>query len=776
MSMKDNQNTTSLEEKLRTIEAAKEQNYDKRTEHLNEDGTAIFINRLICEDSPYLLQHAHNPVNWYPWGAEAFVVAKRENKPIFLSIGYSTCHWCHVMEVESFDNMEIAKALNENFISIKMDREQYPDIDEAYMTGVQLMSGHGGWPMSNFLLSDGRPFFGATYFPPPTFLKLLAQIVEAWQEKYSELESSAAKIGEAINRILGERKQAVNLDIEVYRYVSEALFQREDRDLGGLAGAPKFPQEPLLLFMLDRATRQRNISAMKFAERSLDAMARGGIYDQVAGGFHRYSVDAEWLVPHFEKMLYNQSQLSLAYLQAFRLSGNKFFRRICFQTLEYVLRDMQIPEGGFFSATDADSENVEGVFFLWSIDAIREVLTEDESNLVIKIFGLSEQGNFEGSNILNFSKAFSDYETEYGDNFGDELDDILNKLYLAREQRIHPVRDDKLIVSWSAAMATSLALAGDYFKQRHWIVAAENAIQLILAKNRDEQGNLQRVYLNGATSISGLLEDYANLVEALIVLFDVTHNTVYVETADALMAACLERFWDKDESGFFLSPVDQLGPQLTRSRSASDGATIAPVATALNCLISLRDRSVFIGNDLCSHYRQKVEQCVDSLIGEINDNAVSHTSMLRQVSIIDEGSESLTQYVNDGLAKIKVQQTIDEDLQRKEIFMAINIFEGWHLTAPGANADQYKPLCIYLATDERHWLIEAIDYPRSYNKLTLGSGEGIPIYDGKLELTISLLRTEVPADELSYCARLQCELQLCSDQNCLLPNLISFRV
>ena len=285
--MTSNSPETELEQKLRQAETEKTGSYEKRTEHLDAEGNTNFVNRLIFEDSPYLLQHAHNPVNWWAWGSEAFEAARAEHKPIFLSIGYSTCHWCHVMEVESFDNVEIAKLLNNHFVSIKIDREQFPDVDEIYMTGVQIISGQGGWPMSNFLLPDGKPFFAATYFPPPTFMKLLLQIVEAWQDKYPELEKSANDISDAINRILSVRTEAVTLDNKITKTVAQALFQREDRSLGGLVGAPKFPQEPLLLFMMDRVRRARDVNAMGFVCRALDAMACGGIYDQVAGGFHR---------------------------------------------------------------------------------------------------------------------------------------------------------------------------------------------------------------------------------------------------------------------------------------------------------------------------------------------------------------------------------------------------------------------------------------------------------------------------------------------------------
>ncbi|MFL2855988.1 MAG: thioredoxin domain-containing protein [Pseudohongiellaceae bacterium] len=766
----------SIEEELRDLEASKVGGYDKRTEHLNEDGSAVFINRLIREDSPYLLQHAHNPVNWYPWGGEAFEIAKQEHKPIFLSIGYSTCHWCHVMEVESFDNVEIAKVLNEHFISIKMDREQYPDIDEAYMTGVQLMSGHGGWPMSNFMLNDGRPFFGATYFPPPTFMKLLQQIVEAWNEKFDELESSATKIGEAIDRILSERKKAASLEPEINNHVTQALFQREDRSLGGLAGAPKFPQEPLLLFMLDHGERHRHVNAVEFASRSIEAMGRGGIYDQVAGGFHRYSVDAEWLVPHFEKMLYNQSQLSLVNLHAYRVSGNPFFKRVLFQTLEYVLRDMQLPEGGFYSATDADSEGAEGVFFLWSVEQLQDALSKDEAKLIVDVFGVSESGNFEGSNILNFSKTFADHEEQFGPEFENKLDSILKKLYQVREQRIHPLRDDKLIVAWSSAMITSLAKAGDYFSQKHWIAAAEKAIDLTLSNNLDGDGTLRRIYLDGTTSIEGQLEDYANLIEALISLFDITSAIGYLQQANNLMSSCIDGFWDEKEMGFFLSPSNQVGPQLTRSRSASDGATFAPAATALACLISLRDRSAYLEEGSQQLFSERAEQCISSLVGEINNNAVSHTSMLRQLANYYEGNREPIQYMDHGLAKVKARTISGADTLGKSISLIIDIADGWHVTAPTANLTNYMPLSVCLAEDEKHWVIDASQFPDNESSMTTVEGDTIPIYENKIEIALSLKRTQVPDDELSFSSQLECELQLCNDQRCLLPTSITFRI
>ncbi|MEE3171331.1 MAG: thioredoxin domain-containing protein, partial [Pseudomonadota bacterium] len=626
--MTSNNPETELEQKLRQAETDKTGSYEKRTEHLDAEGNANFVNRLILEDSPYLLQHAHNPVNWWAWGAEAFEAARTDHKPIFLSIGYSTCHWCHVMEVESFDNVEIAKLLNNHFVSIKIDREQFPDVDEIYMTGVQIISGQGGWPMSNFLLPDGKPFFAATYFPPPTFMKLLLQIVDAWQDKYPELEKSANDISDAINRILSVRNEAITLDSKIPETVAQALFQREDRSLGGLVGAPKFPQEPLLLFMMDRARRARDVNAMGFVCRALDAMACGGIYDQVAGGFHRYSVDEQWLVPHFEKMLYNQSQLGRVYLEAFRLTGNSFFSRICKQTLDYVLRDMQLPEGGFFSATDADSEGAEGVFFLWTIAELEEVLDREEIELALSVFDITEHGNFEKSNILNLSEPLSGQRGDPATDFIERLDIILEKLYLARERRIHPFRDDKLIVGWTGAMISTLAQAGFYYMNREWTDAAERATQMVYEHNVRRDGRLNRVYLNGATSIGGQLEDFANFIQALLILFSVTGKQQYLSQAVRLMDTTVQEFWDDKEGGFFLGPQDQAGPQLTRSRNASDGATISAIATTLDCLLRLLRCSALCDdthNEL--YYRQYIDTCLASLTGQINENSMSHTSL-----------------------------------------------------------------------------------------------------------------------------------------------------
>ena len=763
-----------LEDRLRVAERDKEGTYEKRTEHFHSDGTTVFINRLIHEDSPYLLQHAHNPVNWFPWGTEAFEVARSSNRPIFLSIGYSTCHWCHVMEVESFDNVEVAKVLNESFISIKMDREQYPDIDEIYMTGLQLISGHGGWPMSNFLLPSGKPFFAGTYFPPPNFVKLLLQISDHWKNKYSELEESANKISDSIGRMIATERRSVPIADGLSSTVTQAMFQREDRNHGGLAGAPKFPQEPLLFFMLERAMRDNNSNAVGFVKRALEAMARGGMYDQVAGGFHRYSVDSEWLVPHFEKMLYNQSQLTLLYLLAYRFFGDRYFARVCKQTIRYVLRDMQLPEGGFYSATDADSEGREGLFFTWDNDELNHILKKQEFELVVDAFGISENGNFEGSNILYLTNSFAHFEGKYGRDFECKLDSILDKLYDFREQRVHPLRDDKLIVAWASAFISTLGQAGFYFSETEWIESAEKAVNLIVQKCVDKNFRLSRIYLNQKASIEGQLEDYVNLIEALICVYDLTGKYSYLQQANFLMHKCLEEFWDSQKRILYLSPSNQVGPQLTRSLSATDGAILSPISAAIGCLYKLHNRSALFESEI--DYKSTVEKLLGSVAGDVNDNTISHTSILRQIDSAGREDFSLIQYANQGLAKISAQLCESEHATQKALRVGFEIAAGWHVTAAQTDEGSYSPLSLEVSSDEQEWRVLSADYPPASGAIDTADSSEVPVYKDGFQIIAKLRKKHDRGDSDSFSASLKIGLQLCNDQECLLPCEISFRI
>ena len=782
-------NTATLESRLRELEAQREGTYDKRTEHLDTEGRAIFINRLIEEDSPYLLQHAHNPVNWYPWGDEAFAAAKAEDKPIFLSIGYSTCHWCHVMEIESFDNVEVAKLLNQHFISIKMDREQFPDLDEIYMTGVQLVSGQGGWPMSNFLLPDGRPFYGATYFPSPSFIQVLGQIGGAWQNQRAELERNAHSLYQAINKILCERKPRETLQQGIVDNALKALLQREDRSLGGLAGAPKFPQEPILLFLLDQVVRQDDGAALGFVERALEGMGRGGIYDQVGGGFHRYSVDEEWLTPHFEKMLYNQAQLGMVYLQAYQLTGNDFFARVARQTCNYVLRDMQIEQGGYYSATDADSEGGEGTFFTWSQSELKKCLSPAQAEFTKSLFGVSPRGNFEGANILHLSRPLSVSAREYGPDFYRDLDALLRKLYRVREQREHPLRDDKLIVSWCAQMTTTLVWASQilpFTEAASWLTSAESAVQRMLDDNLQAGGELKRISLHGVVSITGQLEDYSNLIEALICLYDVTEKPDYLNKACELTARVIEEFWDANDQRFCLAPREQAGPKLIRSSNASDGATLSPVAVMLESLQAIDLRLARVPERFSEMpVRAIFGKALASLAAVMNENPISQCSLMRLIAGSVDGSRGSLQYAGGGRVKVFAHKEItaraESDLAQEEdnqaevqIDVDFSVLSPWHITAPQTQAQQeartFVPLRVSF-NEESDWKIQSLSFPEATDYVLAPSG-AVAIY--RESLRVKLLARRVRCSGAApFRISLNVELQLCDDSQCLLPETLT---
>ena len=785
-------NTATLETRLRELEAQREGAYDKRTEHLDAEGRAIFINRLIEEDSPYLLQHAHNPVNWYPWGDEAFAAAKAEDKPIFLSIGYSTCHWCHVMEVESFDNVEVAKLLNQHFISIKMDREQFPDLDEIYMTGVQLVSGHGGWPMSNFLLPDGRPFYGATYFPAPSFMQVLGQIGGAWHNQRAELERNAHSLYQAINKILCERKPLETLRQDIVDNAVKALSQREDRTLGGLAGAPKFPQEPILLFLLDQVVRRDDGAALGFVERALEGMGRGGIYDQVGGGFHRYSVDEEWLIPHFEKMLYNQAQLGMVYLQAYQLTGQDLFARVARQTCNYVLRDMQIEQGGYYSATDADSEGEEGTFFTWSQSELEKCLSPAQAELAKYLFGVSPGGNFEGANILHLSRSLSVSAREYGPDFYRDLDAVLMQLYQVREQREHPLRDDKLIVSWCAQMATTLVWASQtlpFTEAADWLTSAETAIQRMLDDNLQAGGELKRISLHGVVSITGQLEDYSNLIQALICLYDVTDKPDYLSKACALTARVIEEFWDANEQRFCLAPREQAGPKLVRSSNASDGATLSPVAVMLESLQAMELRLARVPDQFAEMpVRAIFDKALASLAAVINENPISQCSLMRVISGSVEGARGSLQYAGSGRVRVFARKEItaraesgraqQEDNQDEvQIDVDFSILDPWHLTAPLTQGEQaagaFVPLTVSL-NEESDWEIQCLSFPEATDCVAAPSG-AVAIYRDSLRVKLRVRRVRC-SGAAPLRISLTVVLQLCDDSQCLLPETLTLIV
>jgi len=540
-------------------------------------------NRLANETSPYLLQHADNPVHWYPWNEEALQKARDENKPIFLSIGYSACHWCHVMAHESFEDEATAAILNEHFVNIKVDREERPDLDQIYMTAVQAMTGSGGWPMSVFMTPDGHPFYGGTYFPPtprygmPSFSQVLQAIAEGWKNRQSELVSSGQQLVEVIERQSQVASSAKHQDLsqDTLHAAFHALQQRFDRTHGGWGGAPKFPQPMILEYLLRYNHTTGNKNALAMAVQTLKAMARGGIYDQLGGGFHRYSVDEHWTVPHFEKMLYDESQLARVYLHAWQVTGNEFFRTIAEETLDYVMREMLAPERGFYSTQDADSEGEEGKFFVWTPQEIRHVL-KDDADQFMTAYGVTNHGNFEGNDILEFVGEIEQRPS---------LTESRRKLFEVRERRARPGRDEKVLTSWNGLMLAAFAEAARVLDRADYRQVGENNASSILNELRQKNGRLLRTWKAGKAKLNAYLEDYAYLIEGLLELYQTTFEPRWFVAAQELAEAMITHY--QSPGGGFFDTSDDHETLITRPRDVQDNATPSGNAMAVTALLKL---------------------------------------------------------------------------------------------------------------------------------------------------------------------------------------------
>jgi len=748
---------------------ARGENYQPRTRHLDEESRPIYSNRLILQDSPYLLQHAHNPVDWHPWGPEAFALAKRENKPVFLSIGYSTCHWCHVMEHESFEDKAVAEYLNTHFVSIKVDREQRPDIDTIYMTGVQMIAGRGGWPMSSFLTVDGKTFYAGTYFPRDRFLGLLQQVVKAWDGNQAELLAQAEQISEGVQRHLDQAQTAGELANAAPGLAVQQLQQRHDERYGGFSPAPKFPSEPDYLFLIDYARREADPELTQLISFDLDIMARGGIYDQVGGGFHRYSTDQDWLVPHFEKMLYNQAQLSLVYLRAASLTAKSQFSRVASQTLDYVLRDMRSPDGAFYSATDADSEGHEGVFFLWTREQVHQVLSEPDAELAIRLFNISESGNFEGSNILNLSAAVDKQipEGESRDEFLHRVDRIRAALYSAREERIHPLRDDKIVTAWNAMMIMALAEAAALPAGEVYADAALVAGKYIWTNNRDDDGQLWRASLNGRSSVPAVQEDYAWLADAFISLYDLSHQELWLERARSLLEQMQEKFWDQANGGYFMSaPQADAAPAMGRPKDITDGAEPAGNAVALHAMARLARRPGEKGQFL--ELDARANALIAAFANVVNRNPSAFPYFLLAARVQADGQSGSMQYAAHG--GIVVSGLV----QGQQLTVNIEMQPGWHINANHPLSNDLIPTVLQVAEQNTAGDLSAVSYPHPVKKALGFQSEELALYEGNISLKAALT-TSVPSPEGAL-LRLKLRLQACDDEICLPPELLELQV
>jgi uncharacterized protein YyaL (SSP411 family) len=546
-------------------------------------------NRLEHETSPYLRQHADNPVDWYPWGEEAFARARADDKPILLSVGYSSCHWCHVMAHESFEDAAIAAVMNDRFVSVKVDREERPDVDAIYMQAVQAMTGSGGWPMTVFLDHDGRPFFGGTYFPPedrpgmPGFVRLLEAVDDAWTSRRDELDQQAEQLHEAIaqSTAIGGAPRGALTPAILDQAVAN-LAQQFDARFGGFGRAPKFPQAMTITLLLDLATTDSGPEVLEMATGSLDAMAAGGIYDQVGGGFHRYSVDAHWLVPHFEKMLYDQALLLRAYLHGWMVTGADRYRRVVEETVNYVLRDLTHLDGGFFSAEDADSEGVEGKFYVWSYEELA-ALCGDAMPDVVRYFGVTARGNFEDPHTAYRGNIL--HAVGPPDDRPESIAAVLPALFAAREQRVRPGLDDKVLLGWNALFLRSLVEAAHVLQRDDWMDAARTNARFLLRELRRDDGRLLRSWQDGRANLLAYAEDYAALLEALLTLAELD-DVLWLAEARTIADGLLSLFGDDERGGFFTTGVDA-DALIVRPKDFQDNATPSENSLAADGLLRL---------------------------------------------------------------------------------------------------------------------------------------------------------------------------------------------
>jgi uncharacterized protein YyaL (SSP411 family) len=539
-------------------------------------------NRLIREKSPYLLQHARNPVDWYPWSDEAFERARAENKPVFLSVGYSTCHWCHVMAHESFEDAEVARLMNEAFVCVKVDREERPDVDGIYMTVCQIMTGSGGWPLTILMTPDRKPFFAGTYIPKENrhgrigMIELIQGVQRVWKSRHGDVLSSAEQVTEALRSASAESLTGDLPGKEACRAAYDALSGQFDERNGGFGGAPKFPSPHRFLFLLRYGRRTGEPRALEMVEKSLAAMRRGGVFDQLGFGFHRYSTDAQWLLPHFEKMLYDQAMLSLAYVETFQATGKAQYAKTAEEIFSYVLRDLKAPGGGFFCAEDADSEGEEGKFYLWTEPEIREALDPDEAALVISTCGIEKGGNFleeaarvrSGRNVLFLARPM---EKEAAGTVRATWEASREKLFRLRERRVRPGRDDKVLTDWNGLMIAALAKGAAVLGRSDWAGAASEAARFVLERLRDGRGRLLHRYRDGEAAIDGMLDDYAFFTWGLLELYEATFEPGFLKTALELADNTINHFHDGRDGGFFFT-ADDGEAILFRQKDSYDGA------------------------------------------------------------------------------------------------------------------------------------------------------------------------------------------------------------
>lgn len=740
-------------------------------------------NRLINETSPYLLQHAHNPVNWYPWGDEALEKAKRENKPIFLSIGYSTCYWCHVMERESFENDEIAAIMNKKYVSIKVDREERPDLDQIYMQATILITrGRGGWPMSVFLTPHGKPFFAGTYFPRSQFSNLLHGIAEAWRDNQPELESQSDLVVQAIS----ESRPVANSGTEISdeRLMGRALQQiksRFDPRHGGFGNAPKFPPAQELELLLQQYRESHNQELLNIVTKTLDSMARGGLYDQVGGGFHRYSTDEQWLVPHFEKMLYDNGQLLSVYAEAYAITKNSFYLRIVEEIHDFILREMTNAEGGFYSALDAESivhgeEKEEGAYYVWKPGEIKKVLGKEDGTLFCNVYDIGHAGNFEGKSIPNLiNRSVEEWAKELGlnsDQLWSKLDTMRTKLLTERRKRHYPHLDDKVLTSWNALMIRGFTRAYKATGDEKHLRMAERAAEFVLDKLRQSDGRLLRTYRANTAHLNAYVDDYAFLSTALLDLHEATRNVSWLRESKAISNKMIELFWDDEEGGFFFTSHDHPDKLIVRRKDATDGALPSGNAIAIRTLTRL---TPLTGN---SEWALTAERCLKTYRSQIIQTPLAFTSMLigsHMILMAKNQSIPATAPTSELVtANVFMNQDKIRPGDMTQLTVRIQIAEGWHINS-------YKPTFDFLIATEIDVSTELpitltnVSYPEGQS-IKLGfSDDELSVYEDSVSIVANLMAAEEMAVG-DGTLKIRISYQACDDKSCQPPADITLDV
>jgi uncharacterized protein YyaL (SSP411 family) len=770
-----------LVEQLRTALSALGPDYKPRTEHLHDDQVPVYINRLVLEKSPYLLQHAHNPVNWFAWGEEAFELARQQNKPVFLSVGYATCHWCHVMEKQSFESEHIAKFLNEYFVTIKVDREQRPDVDSTYMTAVQMLTGSGGWPMSVFMTPEGKPFFGGTYFPPDQFEDLVKRVDQVWITNRQDLEAEADKLSDALASFNANEGEARTVGQQVVDDGIAALLDNFDSFEGGFGSAPKFPRAPMLFLLLREAQRTGNADALEALDFSLRRIAAGGIHDQIGGGFHRYTVDNSWLIPHFEKMLYNQAMMARLYTQAYLLTGNEEHHRTATRTLDYLLRDMRAPDGGFYSATDADSDGGEGLYFIWH-EAEIETLLGADAGFAKQVWNITEAGNFEDSNILHLSESHQQLADEMGLSLVDytkQLDKVGDKLLAHRTTRVPPLRDEKILTGWNGLVITALAEAGLHLDRPDYIDAAARSAEFLLSNNlkRSADNTLPRLYRSyflGTASIDAKQTDYAYLSEGLIALYDATGNTEWLQQAQQFVEVMDADFKDTKNGDYFMGPPETAGVALpTRPKDLFDNSLPSGNSATLRVLVQLWHRT----GDF--KYQKAANELITAFSASLTERPNELGYMVKSTSELFDGEKSTLQYA--GFGKVRAQASMS---QGNTLQIDIDVAPGWHINSVTPRQEYLIGTAL---TDNTGKPLTNTVYPQE--KLTKLAFEEstLSLYDGSFAITAELpdrnqsdvtqsnsaTDTEAKSNAL-YPVQLQ--LQTCSNEICLAPETLTINI